>query len=220
VEVRRADLCRLQFISCLAKLKYEAKDNEEVHNEMKCYFIRHGEIESNRKKIYAGWSEEALTSRGESQAEEVAKDLISCEIDRIYTSPLKRAHQTAEIIGNVLGKSPIIEESFKELRLGLWQGMHEDEVARQYPEEWRLWNTRPAELVLGGRETLHEMLDRVLAGLRKIKLKQNCTAVLVVTHLALIRVLLLHTQKMDLNLYRTISVPNAKIFEIEIDPFG
>jgi len=184
---------------------------------MKWYLVRHGEIESNIKKIYAGWSEEGLTARGRSQAIETAKELTCFEIDQIYTSPLKRATQTAEIISNYLNKRPIVEESFKELRLGIWEGMHEKEVARQFPEEWKIWNTRPAELVLDGRETLYELLERVLAGMRKIKLKENGSTILVVTHLAIIRVLLLHTQKMDLNLYRTIPVPNGKIFQIDDD---
>ena len=182
---------------------------------MKWYFVRHGEIESNRKKIYAGWSEEGLTPRGRNQAIAVAKELASFEIEEIYTSPLKRSVQTAEIIGDVLGKRPVVEESFKELRLGIWQGMHEDEVARQFPEEWQIWNTRPAELVLDGREALQDLLKRVLDGIRKIRLEKNDSIVLVVTHLAIIRVLLLHTQKMDLNLYRTIPVPNGKIFEMD-----
>lgn len=57
--------------------------------------------------------------------------------------------------------------------------------------------------------------DKVLAGIEKIKAKMDDSAVLVVTHLAIIRVLLLHMRKMDLNLYKTIAAPNGKIFEME-----
>jgi len=179
---------------------------------MKWYFVRHGEIESNTKKIYAGWSDEALTEKGIQQAKEAAEELTGLEISSIYTSPLKRAVQTAEIIGGFLKKSPILNESFKELRLGKWEGRSEREIQRNFPDEWKMWNTRPAELVLDGRESLQELLNRVLGGIEKIREREVDGSVLVVTHVAIIRVLLLHSQGKDLNLYRTVPVPpNGKV---------
>ena len=182
---------------------------------MKWYFVRHGEIASNVKKIYAGWSQEGLTSRGHQQAIEAAKRLVFFDIDHIYTSPLKRAVQTADIIGGPLEIKPIFEESFKELKLGIWEGLSEEEVGRKYPDEWKIWNTRPAELVLDGRETLNGLLKRVLAVIEKVRAGVTNSSILIVTHVAVIRVLLLYTQKMDLNLYRTLDVPNGEIFEID-----
>ncbi len=184
---------------------------------MNWYFVRHGEIESNIKKIYAGWSEEGLTRKGRqeaTEATEAAETLIDFNIDSIYTSPLKRAVQTAEIIGGILNKQPIKEESFKEMRLGIWEGMGEEEIQRDYPDKWKIWTTSPAVLILEGRETLQELLERVLAGLKRVKQREVDGSVLVVTHVAIIRVLLLYVGKMDLNLYRTIPVHNAKIFEL------
>jgi len=188
---------------------------------MKWYFVRHGEIQANVKKIYAGWSDEELTKRGHQQAREVAEELADFEIGSIYTSPLKRAVQTAEIIGDFLRKSPILEEGFKELRLGIWEGMGEEEITRQFPEKWKIWTTSPAELILEGRETLQELVERVLAGLKRVREREVDGSVLVVTHVAIIRVLLLYVRKMDLNLYRTIPVPgNGKIFKLADKPLS
>ena len=182
---------------------------------MEWYFVRHGEIEANVKKIYAGWSDEGLTQRGRQQAREVAEELPRFEIGSIYTSPLKRAAQTAEIIGGILSKQPVREESFKEMRLGPWEGKSEEEIQRDFPDEWKIWDTSPAELILEGRETLHELLERVLAGLKRVKEREVDGSALVVTHVAIIRVLLLHSQGKDLNLYRTVPVPgNGKIFHL------
>ena len=178
-------------------------------------FVRHCEIESNVKKIYAGWSEEELTSRGRNQAIEATKRLARFDIDKIYTSPLRRTVQTSEIIGDFLKKTPCIEKDFKELRLGIWEGMSEEEVSKQFPEKWSVWNTRPAELVLDNRETLGELLQRVLSGMGRIRAELEEATVLIVTHVAIIRVLLLYTRKMHQNLYRTIPVPNGKIFKIQ-----
>jgi broad specificity phosphatase PhoE len=180
------------------------------------YLIRHGETESNLKRIYAGWNKEELTIKGRNQIVDLAKRLTSLEIDQIYTSPIKRALQTAQIIGYFLKITPIVEERLKELRLGIWQGMHEDEVARQYPEEWKIWNTRPAELVLDGRETLHELLERVLSGLQRIAAAENKGNVAVITHVAVIRVLQLYFGGRSLNDYRKLPVPaNGCVLEFE-----
>ena len=182
---------------------------------MKWYFVRHGEIESNVRKIYAGWSEEGLTRKGRQEATEAAKIVSNFNIDSIYTSPLRRAVQTAEIIGDFLEKRLIVEEIFKELKLGIWEGMSEGEIQSYFPNEWKNWTTSPAELILEGRETLQELVERVLAGLKRVKQREGDGSVLVVTHVAIIRVLLLHVRKMDLNLYRTIPVPgNGKIFKL------
>lgn len=181
------------------------------------YLVRHGEIESNIKKVYAGWSEEPLTENGVRQAEEAGKVLTGKGIGALYCSPLKRAFQTAEIIGGIIGKEPIPDDSFKEIKLGPWEGLSEGEVARRFPEEWKIWNTRPAELVLEGRETLRALQERVLAGIRKIQWEMDGDEhLLLVTHVAIIRVLMLYSEGRDLNEYKKVPVPgNGEVFVID-----
>ncbi|MEW6602437.1 MAG: histidine phosphatase family protein [Nitrospirota bacterium] len=183
---------------------------------MNLILVRHGEIFSNIKKIYAGKSQESLTPEGICQAEEVAERLASLKIDTIYTSPIQRAVQTAEIISAKLGKDIISDNAFREMEMGPWEGLSESDVARLYPEEMNIWLTRPAELSLPGRETLKELQERVLNG---IKIKEvTVNRVLIVTHVAVIRVILLWHAGKNLNLYKTINVPNAAVFNIDITP--
>jgi broad specificity phosphatase PhoE len=179
---------------------------------VKCYLVRHGEIESNLRKIYAGRNDELLTLRGRQQAEATALKIKDLGIEAIYSSPLPRAVETAEIVGKYIGKIPVIEDSFNELALGPWESKSEVEIKRDFPNEWAIWNTRPADLFLEGRETLGELLQRVLIGLEKIKNKNNGKIVAIVTHVAVIRVLLIKAHNFEFNLYKTLDVPNAKIF--------
>ena len=196
--------------------KWNFKSFEDLEkNKVMWYFVRHGEIESNIKKVYAGWSEEGLTTRGIQQARNAGQELINYEIDCIYCSPLRRTVQTADIIGDALRKQPLLEESFKELRMGPWEGLSEDTIAREHPAEWELWNSRPADLILHGRETLSELQARVLEGLAKIRKKHFVKSFLIVSHVAIIRVLLLYSLRMDLNFYKTLSVPNGQVFGID-----
>ena len=182
---------------------------------MKWYFVRHGEIDSNIKKIYAGQSPEKLTERGRQQASLMAKELINLGIEEIYYSPMARTEETAEIIGKFLGKRPKVAEAFRELSLGIWEGRSEAEIQRDFPEEWNTWDTRPKEFILEGRETLNELRDRILQEIERIKATNERRSVLVVTHVAIIRVLLLYLRNLDLNLYRTIPIPHGKIFHLE-----
>ncbi len=182
---------------------------------MKWYLIRHGEIKSNKKKVYAGWSEEGLTRRGTRQAKKAAGNMLFKGIDAIYCSPLKRTVQTAKIIGNKLKIEPVLNSRFKELKLGIWEGLSEADVRGQFPKEWMTWHSRPAELHLEGRETLAELRNRVMDGIDAIRAEVKSGSVLIVTHVAIIRILLLCAKKSDLNLYKTIPVPNAGIYEID-----
>ena len=174
--------------------------------------IRHGEIPSNVNKVYAGRSPERLTEKGVQQARQVSETLKEYVVDAIYSSPIQRAVQTAQIISETLELNLQVEEAFREIEMGPWEGMSEEDVEKRYPDEWNIWNSDPAELRMEGRETLEKLLSRVLAGIRNIK--DSGDNVVIVTHVAIIRVILLWHSNKDLNLYKTIHIPNAEVFAI------
>lgn len=179
--------------------------------------IRHGEVPSNVNKVYAGRSPERLTEKGMCQAREVSEKLKEYEVDTIYSSPIQRALQTAQIISEQKHLKLHVQEAFREIEMGPWEGMSEVDVEKKYPDEWNIWYNRPAELKMEGRETLEELLSRVLAGIRGIE--NSAGNIVIVTHVAVIRVILLWHADKNLNLYKTINVPNAEIFKIDFDHY-
>lgn len=184
---------------------------------MNLLIVRHGEIPSNVNKIYAGRSDEGLTPNGIFQAEEVAERLTSYNVHSIYSSPIFRARQTAAIVGDKIGVKVSIKDEFREMELGPWEGLSEEDVARLYPAEWQTWQKMPADLRLPGRETLDGLLKRALTGIPDIFQNKGDGGVVIVTHVAVIRVLLLWHSRKSLNLYKTLHVPNACIFEIKLN---
>ena len=184
---------------------------------MNLLLVRHGEIPSNVKKIYAGRSTEGLTPTGICQAREVAERLKSYSVHTVYSSPIARALQTAAIIGAKTGIPVHIKDDFREMELGPWEGLSEEDVARLYPDEWQIWQKTPAELSIPGRETLDELQKRILTGIQNIFQHSSHKRIVIVTHVAIIRVLSLWHSNKRLNLYKTVLVPNAQIFEINID---
>jgi len=173
---------------------------------MDLYFIRHGQIDSNINKIYAGWSDESLNPLGKTQAKQAGFALRKENITKLYCSPIKRTYETAAIIGSITGQIPVIEESFKELCLGPWEGLSEDQIALKYPDQWEIWNKTPADLLMKGRESLDDLLKRALKGINKLRLTTGGN-IAIVTHVAIIRVLCLYSINRGLNNYRDIQVP-------------
>ncbi len=185
--------------------------------DIEIYTARHGLTESNKRKIYMGSSEEGLTQEGRQQAETLGKSLQALGIHRIYTSPLRRAIETSEIINQTFRVPIFLEGGLTEMRLGSWMGMTEDEVSKKFPEDYQIWNSRPSELILPDRETLVEVRIRVLNTIHKIRENNSGSSVLAVTHVAIIRSLIIYFKNLDINLYKTIDIPNLSVFRLQWD---
>ena len=103
---------------------------------------------------------------------------------------------------------------------GPWEGLSEARVKQQYPLEWALWNSRPQELKLRGRETLEQLQARVVAGMRHIEAEAESerrgSNILVVSHVAVIRVVALYAQGRPLSEYKSIEVDNCQLFPASI----
>jgi len=181
----------------------------------KIYLMRHGLTESNKKKIYAGGSMEGLCDKGMEELFDVAEKLEGFQIEKIISSPVRRAVQSAVIINSFLNLNIEIEDKFKEIQMGPWEGLSEDEVIKEYPEEWKIWNTKPSELRINDRETLAELQFRAVDGIKRLSDKAESFVLLVVTHTAVIRVLYLYYNEMPLDEYRKIDVPNNSIFLLD-----
>lgn len=184
---------------------------------MKLILVRHGEIDSNRRKIYSGRSDEPLNDRGRQQAADAAVQFQQIPIAALFTSPLRRTVETASIIGRQVELTPQIAPAFNELAMGPWEGLSEEEVELRFPADFGLWNSRPADLRLVGRETLEELQNRALNGVALAQTKVGDRPFCVVSHVAVIRVLMLYAEGRPLNDYKKIHVPNATPIFLEFD---
>lgn len=180
------------------------------------YLMRHGLIQSNRNKIYAGWSDEELCQEGLADIIEVSKKLKKLNIEKIYTSPIRRAVQTAKVVADFLNKEIVIEENLQEMMLGPWEGLSEDEVARKFPREYALWNAKPSKLSIQGRETLNEVQERALGAINNIIENSNSSAILAVTHVALIRILIIYYNNLLMDTYRKIDIPSVSVYKLDL----
>jgi len=181
------------------------------------YLTRHGETDSNRAQRYAGWSDDRLNQRGVAQAAGLAERLSGEGIDRVFTSPVRRAVETAQILAGRMNSDVFTVHGLHEIELGPWKGLTEGEVSERWPDEYQEWKTSPDTLDLGGREPLADVRKRALDAVDQIahaRLSDRDTPAVVVSHLAVIRVLWLHARSRPLSEYQDVRCPNATVFPV------
>jgi broad specificity phosphatase PhoE len=152
--------------------------------------IRHGECEGNIKGIFRGRTDFPLNERGLIQAQDLAQELKNFPIKYIYSSPLSRAKQTAEMIGKTYEIEVKIEEGFNNIELGNWEGCYMKDIAEQYPKEWALWINNPEELKIENMETLYDVQKRTKACLDKLVSEHQGETIAVVSHRAVLKPLI------------------------------
>jgi len=179
------------------------------------YLARHGETASNVLRRYAGYSAEPLTERGQSQASGLAAELALAGIREIWTSEVVRARETAEVIGRILSVPTVSDSRLNEMRLGPWEGLTESEVAQRFPNEHALWCALPERLALAGRETLSTVAARVNAAVDSASRRPH--PVLLVTHVAPIRVAVLSALRLPFSLYKQVRVGNGNTVMVQRD---
>jgi len=129
---------------------------------MDLLLIRHAESEGNTKNIMQGTTDFSLSREGIRQAEYLAKRLEDYNIDVIYTSSLKRALDTAKIIGRYHPDVPVItKEELTEIHIGVFTGLPWSEAKKKYPNlTEECTRTRNLDCVPGA-ETSEEINKRV-----------------------------------------------------------
>ncbi|HEX4747891.1 MAG TPA: histidine phosphatase family protein [Gaiellaceae bacterium] len=142
--------------------------------------VRHGETDWNRDNRFQGHADPPLNDTGRAQAAALAEELRAHSFAAAYTSPLRRAAETAEILASALRLDPIAEPALKEVDVGSWSGLTRAEIEARYPEGFARWLEYGHGWDDG--ETYETLGARVVAGLLKIGARHSNTAVLGVTH--------------------------------------
>ncbi|GAB3302929.1 bifunctional RNase H/acid phosphatase [Epidermidibacterium keratini] len=155
--------------------------------------LRHGETEQSLERRFSGRTDLPLTPKGEQQAaaaaSRVADSIEAGQISAVLSSPLRRAQQTAQAVGQALGVPVKVDERLREIDFGDWEGLTFDEARRAAGDAFGTWLGSPDAAPPGG-ESQAQCLERV-ADLRNSLLREYADQrVLVVTHVTPIKSLL------------------------------
>jgi broad specificity phosphatase PhoE len=149
---------------------------------MQLILIRHGESTWNDEGRIQGWTDCPLSERGLRQAEKLANRLADLPIAALYTSSLRRALETADIVGRTLDLPLMVDERLKEYSVGDLEGLTVEEVKQQYPSIYQSWWETTDWTPLPGEEGRDVFAQRVEAAMADIVARHPQETVAVVTH--------------------------------------
>jgi probable phosphoglycerate mutase len=141
---------------------------------------RHGETDWNRTSRFQGHADPPLNRTGRAQAAELAAALADEELAAVYSSPLRRALETAEAVAAAHGLAVTPLEALREVDVGSWEGLTHAEVERRFPEQFARWLEHGPGWDDG--ESYEQMGERVVAGLLKLADVHEGERILAVTH--------------------------------------
>ncbi len=144
--------------------------------------IRHGETDWNVEGRYQGQSNVSLNERGYRQALEVAFTLKDREPSIIYSSDLKRARETADVIAGVLGLLVRMDPRLREIHLGEWEGMLFEQIKASYSDLLKLRKQDPRTVSAPGGETVEQVRIRIMSAVAEIVKTHPHEAVVLVSH--------------------------------------
>lgn len=148
----------------------------------KIFLVRHGQDTDNATGVLNGRRDTGLTELGREQAKQVAKKLRDNEVQIIYTSPLKRAYETARIIGATLGIDEVIaDEHLIEREFGILTGKPVSDIPK-YTDKIISTDRANYFLEVEGAEDFPTLLARGRKILREIRQRHPNENILIVTH--------------------------------------
>lgn len=156
----------------------------------RAYLIRHGETDWNAAQRWQGFAPTGLNDAGCQQAQALADYLRARPIRAVYTSDLPRALQTAQILGAALGVDPQVDARWRELDVGVFQGLTAAEVQLRYPDELAAWRADTLDYRLPNGETRRELQERAAAAWAAAVAGHQAGEIAIVSHGGTIRLLL------------------------------
>ncbi len=154
------------------------------------FLIRHGQTQWNREERFRGRADLALTELGLKQAQAAAGRLVGAGVSQVYSSPLRRALETAHIIGQRLGVPVQPLEELVDIDFGSWQGLSPQEAKERDSELYHLWSVSPHQVKFPGGESLEDVRQRVSQALEKVLAEHPQETVILVSHMVACRVMI------------------------------
>ena len=151
---------------------------------------RHGETDWNASEVFRGRADVGLNDAGVQQAELLAEYLSHEKIDFVYSSPLKRAVQTAEAVAGRQGIEVSVVPNLTDFDFGEWQGLSVKDVEDRYPELYRDWLDTPEQVRMPGGESLHDVTARAMPFVEDAVMRCGEGRLVLVSHRVVSKVLI------------------------------
>jgi broad specificity phosphatase PhoE len=164
---------------------------------MELYLLRHGETTWNKENVFRGWKDIPLSKKGKAEAERCAEWFsANLKLDYIFTSPLLRAVELAELIAEKQNKEFIKDEHLLDFTFGNWEGKKKEEVPKIDPANWQIWQNTPFSFIPPSEsktksKSLGEKIEQVFQYIQKLAFLYPEQKVLLISHRVILKGLFL-----------------------------
>ena len=178
--------------------------------------IRHGQTDASKERLLYGSKskDEPINTEGINQIKRLTTFLQQYNPDTIYSSPMLRAVQTAEILVNTFKVQPILLEDLREIDFGDWEGRNFDKLTTIFPEEYKKWINSPQTFTPPNGESVKHLYLRVESAFKTI-LQNDSKTSFIITHGGPIRAILMKILNIPLSYYWRIKIPHGSATYIE-----
>ena len=149
---------------------------------MEIFLVRHGQTQANREQRVQGRSDPPLDETGRLQAQRLADRLRSVPVRAVYSSPLRRALQTADAIAAPHALPVTVEPGLIEMDVGALDGLSYAEMREQYGQFLKMWRHDAGAVRMPGGENLREVRERSWPILQQLSERYRDGAAIIVSH--------------------------------------
>lgn len=178
------------------------------------YLIRHGETDHNRAKpprLQGQNLDDHLSDAGREQARRTGEFLRNAPLKAVYSSPLLRAHETAQAVAQHHGVTVQAMDAFLEVNVGDWEGLDWNEVTRDYPEAYEAFMRDAANNPYHGGESMNDVRRRVAPAFEELMARHVGQSIAVVAHNVVNKAFLAHVLDYDLANFRNLPQDNCGV---------
>lgn len=182
--------------------------------------IRHGESVWNGERRIQGSQDPGLSPRGQRQADLLVARLqphLPKGVAAVYTSPLRRAAETAERVAGALTLPMVPEPDFREICLGRWEGMTVPGIQAAFPGTYERWLEDPLAFPAPDGERLEAFARRVVGAFQRMQAAHPGADVIVVSHGGVIKALLCHFLGLGMRALFRIKQDNTAMNQVQVE---
>ncbi len=151
-------------------------------SDLELWCVRHGETEFNKENRIQGCMDTELSDHGRRQIVHVGNRLKSVQFDAVYSSDLKRAHETARAINQHHDHEVQLDQRLRERHFGVFQGLTQNEITEQMPDLSVYFETRDPAFQIPDGQSRFQKLEQVQAFMHDMKERHAGERILTVTH--------------------------------------
>ncbi len=191
-----------------------------VRADCRVFLLRHGQTVLNVQGRFRGLEDPPLDPQGRREARKAAQRLAEWAPRAIYSSPLRRARQTAGAVAALAGRRVRVRAELADLDYGRWTGRTPAEVRSSDPDRFRRFRTDPESVRLPGGELVRAVRLRVERLLREAAERFPGHVVVAVTHDVPIRLVVAHARGLAGGAVWRGALPTGSVTALRVGPAG